>query len=247
MNRLGAPAPGTPAPGAGPALECYLAEVAARLPGSPRAHSGIVAELRSGLEDAADAHRSAGLPPAEAAQAAIGEFGDPAQIADGFRAEIAASLARRAALAVLVTGPLVGLLWILTAVASHIAPHLQWAGLSPGLRAGVPLVAIAAGVTAGGALFGIAATGRPTRWLPVRPRRAPTAAAVAGFGAVGADALGLALLGVQLATAAGKLSPVPAAAAATASIVRLMLAQRAARRCLAMRAGLRDEASPRPC
>jgi hypothetical protein len=233
MNRPGGSAPDTQ-----PAIERYLAQVTARLPGPPRVRSDIVAELRSGLLDATDAHCSAGRPPAEAVQAAIGEFGDPGQVADGFRAEIAAGLARRAAFAVLVTGPLVGLLWIATAVASHLAPHLQWADLSLALQVGVPLVAIAAGVTACGALFGIAATGRLTRWLPALPRRAPAAAAVAGFGAVGADALGLALLGVELATAAGHLSPGPAAAAATASIARLTLARRAARRCLAIRAGL---------
>ena len=82
---------GPPEPGAAPAVEGYLAEVKARLPGPGRTHVGIVAELRSGLLDAADAHRSAGLPPAQAALAAIREFGDPAQVAAGFSAEIAAS------------------------------------------------------------------------------------------------------------------------------------------------------------
>ena len=229
---------GTPASDAQPGVERYLAEVAARLPGSPRAHRDIVAELRSGILDATDAHCSAGLPPAEAVQAAIDEFGDPARVADSFRAEIATGLARRAAVVVLVTGPLVGVLWIVTAVASHIAPHHQWADLPPGLQVGVPLVAVAAGVTACGALFGIAATGRLTRWLPDLCRRAPAAAAVAGFGAIGAEALGLALLGAQLATAAGTLSPWPAAAAAAASVARLMFARRAAFRCLAIRTGL---------
>ena len=229
---------GIPGSGAEPAVERYLAEVTARLPGPPRAHPDIVAELHSGILDATDAHCSAGLPPAEAVQAAIDEFGDPGQVADGFRAEIAAGLARRAAVVVLVTGPLVGVLWIVTAIASHLAPHHQWADLPAGLQAGVPLIAVAAGVTACGALFGIAATGRLTRWLPALPRRAPAAAAVAGFGAVGADALGLGLLGVQLATAAGTLSPWPTAAAAAASIARLMFARRAALRCLAIRAGL---------
>jgi hypothetical protein len=229
---------GTPASGAQLAVERYLAEVTARLPGSPRSHRDIVAELRSGILDATDAHCSAGLPPAEAVQAAIDEFGDPIKVADGFTAEIAAGLARRAAVVVLVTGPLVGVLWIVTAVASHIAPHFQWSDLSPGLQVGVPLVAVAAGVTACGALFGIAATGRLTRWLPAMPRRAPAAGAAAGFGVVGADALGLALLGVQLATAAGTLSPWPAAAAAAASVARLMFARRAALRCLAIRTGL---------
>jgi hypothetical protein len=93
-------------------------------------------------------------------------------------------------------------------------------------------------VTAWAALLGIATTGRLTRWLPARPRRAPTAAAVAGFGAVGADGLGLVLLVAQLAAAPGRLSPLPAAVAAAASLARLLFARRAARRCLTIRASL---------
>ena len=164
---------GQPGPG-GLAIDRYLAELTARLPGPPRARAGIVAELRSGLLDAADAHRSAGLPPAEADRAAIAEFGDPGQVAAGFRAEIAAGQARRVAVSLLVTGPLVGLLWIAAAAASHLSAGSalagHWAGPFPGMGIGVWLVAFAAGVTAWGALAGIAATGRLTRWLPTRPR-----------------------------------------------------------------------------
>jgi hypothetical protein len=232
---------GQPGPG-GLALDGYLAELTARLPGPARARAGIVAELRSGLLDAADAHRSAGLPPAEADRAAIAEFGDPGQVAAGFRAEIAAGQARRVAVSLLVTGPLVGLLWIAAAAASHLSAGSalagHWAGPFPGMGIGVWLVAFAAGVTAWGALAGIAATGRLTRWLPARPRRAPTAAAVAGYGAVCADGLGLALLAAGLATIPGKLALLPAAAAAAASLARLLLASRAVRQCLTLRASL---------
>jgi len=235
------------AAGAGSAVERYLAEVTARLPGPARAQVGIVAELRSGLLDATDAHARTGLPPAEAALAAAREFGDPAQVAVGFGAEIAASQARRVAVTLLVTGPLVGLLWVATALASHLglpfAPHWPWAGPSPDPRAVVYLVAVAAvalaaGVTAWAAVLGIATTGRLTRWRPARPRQAPMAAAIAGFGAVSADGLGLALLAAQLAIAPGKLSPVLAGTAAAASVARMMLARRAAHRCLAIRASL---------
>ena len=107
-----------------PAVERYLAEITARLPGPREAHVGIVAELHSGLLDAADAYQSAGLAPSQAAQAAIREFGDPARVAAGFSAEIAARQARRAAVILLVTGPLVGLLWIATALASHLGIRL---------------------------------------------------------------------------------------------------------------------------
>ena len=181
-----------------------------------------------------------GVPSAQAAAAAITEFGDPGEIAGGFRAEIAAGQARRVAVMVLVTGPWSAWSGSAEAAAGHPGARLglpwHWAGLFP--PPGLLLVAIAVAVTAGGALGGIASTGRLTRWLPDRPRRAPTAAAVAGLGAVGADVLGLTLLAAQLATVPGKLSPVLAAAAAAASLARLMFAGRAARRCLVLRASL---------
>jgi hypothetical protein len=229
---------GPPAPAAGPAVEGYLAEVAGRLPGPDRAHGGIVAELRSGLLDAMDAYQSAGLPTDQAAQAAIREFGDPGRVAAGFRAEIAAAQARRVVVTLLVTGPLVGLLWTATAMASHLGIRFAVPWQRAGLGAGLLLVAVAVGVTALAGVVGIASTGRLTRWLTAPPRLAPTAAAAAGFGAVSADSLGLVLLAVQLAAAPGKLSPVPAIAAAAASVARLLLARRAACQCLALRASL---------
>jgi hypothetical protein len=143
----GSGGPGVPAFPCGQAVERYLGEVAARLPGPRKAHSGIVAELRAGLHDATDSHQSAGLPPAHAVQAAIREFGDPGLVADGFLPEIAAGHARRAATVLLVTGPLVGLLWLATAAASHpairIAAFWQWTTLPAGLGAGIQLVAVA--------------------------------------------------------------------------------------------------------
>lgn len=230
------------ASGSGSPLERYLADITARLPGPPRSRARIVAELRSGLMDAADARRSAGLAGCEAERAAVSEFGDPDQVARGFRQELAASQARRVAAALLASGPVTGLLWIATARASHLtirlAPPWQEGGLPRGLPAGILLVAAAVAVTACAAVLGIATTGRLTRWLPDRPWRAPIAAAVAGYGAVGADALGLALLASLLATAPARLSPFLAAAAAVASLVRLLLANRAARHCLATRAAL---------
>jgi hypothetical protein len=231
-----------PASGSGPRLERYLADISARLTGPPRVRASIVAELRSGLSDAVDAHRSAGLPRSEAEQAAMSEFGDAALVARGFRDELAARQARQVAAALLASGPVTGLLWIAAAQASHLkirlVPPWQQSGLPPGLQGGIPLIAAAIAVTACAALLGIATTGRLTRWLPDRPRRAAAAAAIAGCGAIGADALAIAVLGILLGTAPGRLSALLAAAAATASLVRLLLASRAARRCLATRAAL---------
>jgi hypothetical protein len=205
--------PGIPAiPRAG---EQYLAQIEARLP-------GFMAELRSGLSDAVDAYVAAGYPCAEAVAAGIREFGDPATVADGFQAEAAASQARGTALMLLVTGPLVGTLWIITVLGTR----LPWPQLVP--------VGVAVMVTAYGAFVAIAATGQLTRWLPDEPRRAPMAAAIAGFGAIGADALSLVLI-LAISAAA---SPVLVAAAAMASLARLTFAAHGTRRCLAMRAAL---------
>jgi hypothetical protein len=223
-------------------IEGYLAAVAARWSGSRKPQSGIVAELRSGLLDATDSHEAAGLPPAEAVQAAIREFGDPGLVADGFRTEIAASHARRVAMVLLVSGPLVGLLWLATAMSSHPAVRVtafwHWTTLPAGLGAGIQLVAVAVAVTALAGALGIASTGRLSRWLPAAPRRAPLAAAIAGFGAVGADGLGLVLLAAELVVVQGRLPLLPAAAAAAASAARLLMARRAACRCLALHVGL---------
>jgi HAAS len=234
------PAPGSPAP-AQP-IESYLAEVAAALPGPARARAGIVAELRGGLLDAADAHRHAGLAPPAAARAAMAEFGHPAQVAAAFRPGIAASQARHVAITLLATGPLIGLLWAAAARASHIgardAPPWQWAHMPPATPIAVPLIAAVFFVTIWTALITLAATGRLTRWLPHRPRLAPTTAAVAGFGAATVDVILLALLVSQLAHAPGTLAAGPIAVAAVASSTRLILARRAGQRCLASQASL---------
>ena len=231
-----------PVPDGGATVEAYLAAISGRLPRRAWARAGIVAELRSGLLDATDAHRAAGLPPAEAAAVAIGEFGDPALVADAFRGEIAARQARAVAISLLAAGPLVGLLWFTAALTSHLGvrlgPPWQWQHLSVAARVAVHLLVVPIGVTAWAALFGIASTGRLSRWLRVGPRGAPTAAAVAGFAAAGGDALGLSLIAIQLATASGQVAPVPVAVAAAASLTRLVLARRAAHRCLAIRASL---------
>jgi len=223
-------------------VDAYLVQVAASLAGPPRARRDIVAELRGGLLDAAEAHRRAGLPAAAAAEAAITEFGAPRLVADAFRPELTARQARRVALMLVATGPLIGLLWITAALASHVASRYalpwQWPWPPPLSAAVFLLAAGAVLVTAWSGLATVAATGRLTRWLPDRPRIAAATAATAGFGAAAADLAVFALLAGQLATAPATLAPVPVAIAAIASLTRLTLARRAARRCLAARAAL---------
>jgi hypothetical protein len=223
-------------------IEAYLSEVAASLPGPARACDDIIAELRSGLLDATDAYRAAGHSPGEAAAAATAGFGDPRQIAAAFGPELAARQARRLALTLITTGPLVGLLWAAAATASHVgirrAPPWHWGGMPPASPIAVPLLATIFLITVPAALFTLAATGPLTRWLPASPRTAAATAAIAGFGAAAADLAVLALLASQAASAPAALAPAPVLAAATASLARLTIARRAARHCLTARAAL---------
>jgi hypothetical protein len=226
----------------GPAIDTYVGEVAASIPGPTRARSDILAELRSGLLDAVDAHQSAGLTAQAATEAAVTEFGDPRQVADAFRPHLAMAQARRVALTLAATGPLIGLLWIAAALASHItlrhAPPWQWPGVPPLSPAAFPVIGAALLVTVGSALATVAATGTLTRRLPRRPRIATATAATAGFAAAAADLAIFALLTSQLTSAPGALAPLPVAVATAASLARLTLARRAARNCLAIRATL---------
>jgi hypothetical protein len=232
----------SPGPASSQLIESYLSQVTAALPGPARARAGIVAELRGGLLDAADAHRRAGLAPPAAAQAAVAEFGHPAQIAAAFRPGIAASQGRHIAATLLATGPLIGLLWVAAARASHLgvrdAPPWQWASLPPDAPIAFPLMVAVFLITIWTTLITLAATGRLTRWLPDRPRLALTTAAIAGFGAATVDVILLILLASWLATAPANLAAVPVALAAAASTSRLILARRAGQRCLASRASL---------
>jgi hypothetical protein len=148
------------------ALATYLAEIAAQLcrPGLRR--KTIVAELRDGIDQATEDNIAAGLTPDQATAAAITQFGTPQAVADAFGGELATAYARRTIALFIVTGPLVGIWWLLL-----LQPSPWRTGLSA-LLAAIPVLPllIIAIATAGGTL---ATTGRLMRWLPeTGPRRA---------------------------------------------------------------------------
>lgn len=85
------------------AIDSYTAAVDRALPGPRRARHELVAELRDGLCDAADAYREAGLSTVEAERRAVDECGSVREIADEFRTEIAATQGHRGALLIACT------------------------------------------------------------------------------------------------------------------------------------------------
>jgi hypothetical protein len=167
----------------GERLDAYLAEVAARLHGPRRRRGVVLAELRDGLEQAVADHLARGRTSEQAAAAAIGEFGEPRRVAGAFAGELATAWARRAIALYLLTGPLVGIWWLLLRAEPWRTGLVALIAALPVL----PLIALAV-VTGAGAL---ATTGRLMRWLPeASPRRALTAtAAVASLALAGDIAL----------------------------------------------------------
>jgi hypothetical protein len=220
------------------AVADYLAAVTAQLPGPAAARVAITDELRDGLLEALEAHQGRGCSQAEATAAAIAEFGDPDTVAAAFGPELGAVQARRVALGLLVTGPLVGLTWI-TAVAVNALPPWRHQLIGPWLALSVVGVALA---VAGPALgLTVATTGRLSRRLGPVVHRAtlpPTAAAVAALAAVVADLTLVGIIAGHALTNPGSPVWAPVVLAASASLTRVTVAGRAARRCLATRAAL---------
>jgi hypothetical protein len=214
-------------------ISWYLAEIAARLPGPARVRRDILAELGAGLADAAGAYRGAGLDAAQAARAAITEFGSPDQVAAGFRAELTAARARRTAFALIASGPLIGTLWVTASLASHLGA-LPWqsASLPAGARLAMHLAVIVLAAAICSALLTMATTGRLTRRLTGHPA---ASAAIAASGTAAWDLALLTVLAAQAASSPGRLAALPVSAAAAASLTRLTLAARAARNCLTTR------------
>jgi hypothetical protein len=230
---------------AGRLLEGWLAAVAARLPGLARTRRAVVAELRDGLHEGLSAHQARGLAPIPAAEATLAEFGDPGQVAHAFAPELAVAYARRVALTLARTGPLLGALWVTALAASPLSKPVmadavapwRWQWL-PGPWAGLPLVGLILIVGIPAAVLAVALSGRLSRWLPTSLRHAPTAAAAAALAGMTVDLTLLGMLSVQALIAPSQLAGGPAILAAAASLARLALAVRAARHCLASRTAL---------
>jgi hypothetical protein len=224
-------------PAAERVLDGYLTALAIRLPGPVRARREILAELYDGLVEATRARLADGTSQTQAAAGAVIEFGDPVAVAAAFTPQLAAGTARRLAFGLIATGPLVGGVWLAAVAASGQAtiaaapiwrwPLIQTAGWPAQLLLAVTGAAILA------AWLTVASTGRLTRWLHTRPSLPTITAAAAATGASLLDLSLLLVLATRALPSSGA-APWPlVAVAATASLVRCVLAGRAARRCLA--------------
>jgi hypothetical protein len=213
----------------------YLAAVAARLTGPAAARVAICDELRDGLLETLERQLARGRSHQEATAAAIAEFGDPPTVAAAFAPELAAVQARRVALGLLATGPLVGLAWVAAIAANALPP---WRQQLTGPWLALPLVGLALAVAGPALGLTVAVTGRLGGRLGRRASLPPTAAAVAALAAVVADLTLLTIVGGQALTGPGPSMWAPVLLAVGASMARVTMAGRALRRCLAARAAV---------
>ncbi|GAA3387118.1 permease prefix domain 1-containing protein [Cryptosporangium minutisporangium] len=103
-----------------------VADLRARLRGPRGVRIALLQEVDDGLQDAAAAYRDAGLAPDEAARRAAAEFGDPADLAPLYQAELDACQGRRTAMLLAVAFPAMTLawdgLWRFASIGSDAAP-----------------------------------------------------------------------------------------------------------------------------
>ena len=176
-------------------IDAHLAELARQLP------APVVDELADGLAETYERHLARGVEPTTAATVTIAEFGQPAQIAAAFTRQ---APGRRAALALLITGPVFAACWGPSLILSHA---WTWPVPTP--------AAVVFGLTLLGVVAALVAAATSCHY----PR---TRLAAAG-------AIGLVLLDVALLTAVLLAAPAlvwPMALAIPASLTRIGLTAR---------------------
>lgn len=92
-------------------IDAYVAGLGRALRGPRRLRRDLVAEARDGLVDAAEAYEEAGLARPEAERRAVADFGDVAEIAPGYQAELTVAQGRRTVLMLIAVVAAQPLLW----------------------------------------------------------------------------------------------------------------------------------------
>jgi len=208
----------------------YLDVLGSHLPVGRRARIGIRAEIADGLACAIEGRMVRGEPARSAAVAAVADLGDPRELALAFAGQLGPVTAHRLGVALVGSGPLVGLIW----VAARSDGGSDWPARVGTVLAAVPLYPPILAVTVPAAVVAIAGAGWFARRWPL-PRRLVTAAAVVA--AIGCAAGDLSLLTAAVVSQpVGRPAPALVVLAAAASVVRLSAVSWAGRRIVRLRA-----------
>lgn len=215
-------------------VSAYLSRLDAALPLLRHERARILAEAADALKCEIDAAVAGGKAPSAAACEAVDRFGAPAMLAAEFAAALTPHTARRVGLALMVSGPLIGLVWV-----TAIGHGQDLAARISSVLTILPYLPILLAVTAICAMVAILA-GRSTTGSHGRVGlvSASGAAWLAARGCVLADAVLLAMAWQHL-RADGAGSDGWLAVAAALSLLRLAGAATAERRLSRLRAAAR--------
>ena len=139
------------------AVEGYVAELGRALVGPRRHKADLLAEVRHGLTDAAEAYRRGGLAEPAAEARAVADFGPVAELVPDFQRELAAAQGRRTVVLICLILAPQHLVWAASGHAAIRDP--QWRP-GPGYAAMSSLVEVAGAITLGIALLMLVALAR---------------------------------------------------------------------------------------
>lgn len=206
------------------AVASYLNAIDARIPHWLSSRRAALSELADSIDDSISDYQTQGLSTDEAAKKAVRESGSASMIADAFTDVLSAGHARRTVLALLVSGPLIGAVWLIALVPGR--PPTMLLAQVPSLA---PVILVSLVIS----ILTLLATGPANlrgNWAPQRPPR------LAAFACVCACTVDLLMLGTVVLTAVtvpSGLAGYPLIAAVALSVSRLAITQRVARRDLA--------------
>jgi hypothetical protein len=92
-------------------LSAYINALGEELPGGRRARSMVLAEIADGLVCAVEAREADGLSSGDAANVAVKEFGEVDRVVSAFARQMLSTTTHRTGLALVLSGPIVGLIW----------------------------------------------------------------------------------------------------------------------------------------
>lgn len=200
-----------------PSVKYYLRDIEARIPRWPRARREVLAELADGLRDATEYYLDRGMSREHAAARAVRDSGPAPVVADAVTEVLSAGQARLTAATLLVTGPVIGLLWLAALVPGR--PPSDLLLQRPGIGALVIAAVLFEGLT-------VLATGSASG-LPL-PNMAPARTAAVACGATAICDVSLLAMTASILTNSSAHLGVFALLAGAASAVRFALTQRVA-------------------
>jgi hypothetical protein len=208
-------------------VDDYVTTVAAFLPVGRRIRHHMAAEIGDGLACAVDARLAHGVVPRDAARAAVAEFGDPQLLASSLAHELAPAAGRRTGATLLVTGPLVGVVWVV----AYRAGSANWLSNVAAVLSSVPVVPLVLLLAVPAAVVAVAGPYVLGRRLTLPPGLVPVAAIIATSAVMVGDAT---LVGTTLIHGRGISALI--GVAMLVSVVRACLAAAAMRRIVRLRA-----------